>query len=143
MFLSMRRAHTVGSCFMAAIQSRSAGVWFTQLQDRRESLARLKGKRGHGSLFRLTSYKKWIYWGNKVISVTLLSTEHNHLLEENLILGMAVCALELQKLLLLTLRLKCLWTECSGEIRYLCFTVCQQKDNPLKDTSFCHSQILL
>lgn len=34
MLLSMCRAHTVGSCFMEAIQSRSIGVWFTQLQDR-------------------------------------------------------------------------------------------------------------
>lgn len=40
----MRREQTVGSCFMAAIQSRSAGVWFTQLQDRREALAGLKVK---------------------------------------------------------------------------------------------------
>lgn len=44
MFLSMRRAHTVGSCFMAAVQSLSAGVWFKQLQDRKEPLACLKGR---------------------------------------------------------------------------------------------------
>lgn len=39
MFLSMRRAQTVGSCFMAAIQRRSVGVWFTQLQGRKEASA--------------------------------------------------------------------------------------------------------
>lgn len=40
----MRREHTVGSRFIAAIQSRRAGVWFTQLQDRKEALAHLRRK---------------------------------------------------------------------------------------------------
>lgn len=49
----MIREHTAGSCFMADIQSRSAGVWFTQLQDRKGVLAGLKGKTS-GTVARVT-----------------------------------------------------------------------------------------
>ena len=117
---------------MAAIQSLSVGVWFTQLQNRREALAILKVK-GDASLFRLQATRDGFVWGNRAILVTSINWA------QSLTGGKSDSwnghvSLESPKLLFLTLQLKYLWTECSGEIRCLFFTVYQQKD-----TFFSHS----
>lgn len=57
---------------MAAIQSLSVGVWFTQLQNRREALAILKVK-GDASLFRLQATRDGFVWGNRAILVTSIN----------------------------------------------------------------------
>lgn len=74
MLLSVRRAQTVGSHFMADIQSRRAGVWLTQLQDRKKASAQHRGRhqeRGCTLLFRFARYEKWVYLGNYLSYLTI------------------------------------------------------------------------